>query len=112
MKSIDYKAMGARIRKQRELLGLTREKLAEQLEVSPKFCSDIELGIKGMSLQTLSKLSDILHLNTDYILFGAQGTDTAEIDMLLRMFRQCPPQHREELMVIVQTFLQAVSEET
>ena len=53
MKEINYKEMGARIRTQRELLGYTREKLAEKLDVSPKFCSDIELGVKGMSLNTL-----------------------------------------------------------
>ena len=53
MKEINYKEMGARIRTQRKLLGYTREKLAEKLDVSPKFCSDIELGVKGMSLNTL-----------------------------------------------------------
>lgn len=37
MKTIDYKLMGARIRTQRELLGYTREQLAEKLEVSSKF---------------------------------------------------------------------------
>ncbi|MBO5384667.1 MAG: helix-turn-helix transcriptional regulator, partial [Ruminococcus sp.] len=72
MKEINYKEMGARIRTQRKLLGYTREKLAEKLDVSPKFCSDIELGVKGMSLNTLAKLSDILCMNVDYILFGDQ----------------------------------------
>ncbi|MBR6669858.1 MAG: helix-turn-helix transcriptional regulator, partial [Ruminococcus sp.] len=65
MKEINYKEMGARIRTQRELLGYTRENLAEKLDVSPKFCSDIELGVKGMSLNTLAKLSDILCMNVD-----------------------------------------------
>lgn len=46
MKTINYKLMGERIRRQRELLGLTREQLAEKLDVSAKFCSDIELGVK------------------------------------------------------------------
>lgn len=39
--------MTERIRTQRELLGYTREKLSEKLNVSAKFCSDIELGVKG-----------------------------------------------------------------
>ena len=42
MKTIQYKDMGARIRAQRERLGYTREQLAEKLDVSTKFCSDIE----------------------------------------------------------------------
>ena len=36
------KQIGIRIRTQRELLGYTREELAEKLDVSAKFCSDID----------------------------------------------------------------------
>ena len=50
---MDWPAVGRRIRKQREYLGYTRERFAELLEVTPKFCSDIELGVKGMSVPTL-----------------------------------------------------------
>lgn len=48
-------AIGTRIRSQREYLGYTREQLAGYLGVTPKFCSDIELGAKGMSVPTLCK---------------------------------------------------------
>ena len=64
---MDWTAVGSRIRKQREYLGYTREQLAEQLDVSTKFCSDIELGVKGMSIPTLCKIARILRLSTDYI---------------------------------------------
>ena len=67
---MDWSLIGARIRKQREYMGLTREQFAELLEVTPKFCSDIELGVKGMSVPTLCKISRILRLPIDYILFG------------------------------------------
>ncbi len=74
MKELDYKKTGSRIRAQRELLGYTREQLAKKLDVSTKFCSDIELGVKGVSIQTLAKLSDLLNLPTDYILFRESET--------------------------------------
>ena len=67
---VDRKAIGRRIRFQREQLHLTREELAEKLEVSAKFCADIEYGMKGMSMTTLNRLSEILNLSTDYILKG------------------------------------------
>ena len=67
---MDWGVIGARIRKQREYMGFTREQFAELLDVTPKFCSDIELGVKGMSVPTLCKISRILRLSTDYILFG------------------------------------------
>lgn len=63
MKTINYRLMGEQIRRQRELLGLTIERLAEKLDVSVKFCSDIELGVKGMSMTTLARMSDILCTN-------------------------------------------------
>ena len=50
---MEWAEIGSRIRRQREYLGYTREQFAELLEVTPKFCSDIELGIKGMSVPTL-----------------------------------------------------------
>lgn len=104
MKTIDYKLMGARIRTQRELLGYTREQLAEKLEVSSKFCSDIELGIKGMSMNTLAKLSDILCMSVDFILFGEQA------DTLIAMLRQCPEKYRSNLITIVRAFTDSVSD--
>jgi transcriptional regulator with XRE-family HTH domain len=67
---MDLKAIGRRIRFQREQMHLTREELAEKLEVSAKFCADIEYGMKGMSMTTLNNLSEILNLSTDYILKG------------------------------------------
>ncbi len=44
---MDWVSIGGRIRRQREFLGYTREQFAELLDVTPKFCSDIELGVKG-----------------------------------------------------------------
>lgn len=77
--TIDMKGMGQRIRAQREAIHMTRAELADKLTVSSKFVSDIEGG-KGVSIKTLYKLSQILHLTTDYILAGdkkdvAKGVD-------------------------------------
>lgn len=99
------KEMGIRIRKQRELLGFTREKLAERLNVSPKFCSDIEAGAKGMSLETLCKLSKELMISTDYILFGKTHSDTD--DELLYLINLCDREKAEYLKTIIRSFVQA-----
>ena len=110
MKTVDYKEMGTRIRTQRELLGYTREQLAEKLDVSTKFCADIELGVKGVSIQTLAKLSELLYLSTDYILFGEseQGT-SVELNMLVMLCQKCPEKSRKELLTIVNAFITATA---
>lgn len=82
---MDWPEIGARIRKQREFLGYTREQFAELLDITPKFCADIELGVKGMSIPTLCKISKILRLSTDYILFGKDGDSNPNpITLMLR----------------------------
>lgn len=69
-KDLNLLEMGERIRKHRELLGMTREQLAEKLDVSPKFIGDIEYGAKGMSLKRFCTLSQLLGVSTDYLLLG------------------------------------------
>jgi transcriptional regulator with XRE-family HTH domain len=97
---------GKRIRYQRELLKISREKLAEYLDVSPKFISDIELGIKGMSVKTLVKLSNVLKLSVDYILFGEnRKTNT---NHLLEAFSLCPSNKIEYAEDLLKLFLKAI----
>ncbi len=108
MKNIDYKLMGARIRKQRELSGYTREQIAEKLDVSAKFCSDIELGIKGMSLQTLTKLCNILDMSSDYILYG--DTENPDTDTAISLVQKCPDEYKTNLNTIIRAFINSVSD--
>jgi len=105
VQDLDYKAIGARIKKQREYLGLTRDSLAEQLSVSVTFCRDFEIGAKGISIQTLAGLMSVLKLSADYILFGeAEGSDS---EPLLRMLESCPPEKRKYAEDILKAFLMA-----
>lgn len=99
------KEIGLRIRKQRELLGYTREQLAEKLNVSQKFCSDIEIGAKGMSVDTLCKLSKELMLSADYILFGNTSGD--DNDEIMRLINFCSHENLPYLENIIRNFIKA-----
>lgn len=103
---MDWNKIGARIRKQREYLGYTREQFAECLEVTPKFCSDIELGVKGMSVPTLCRISKTLKLSTDYILWGSDAAN--EQPPIYHMLQQCPEEKLPYIEEIVKAFLLAV----
>ena len=106
MQELDFKLIGNRIRKQREFLGYTREQMAEQLSVSVNFCRDIEIGAKGMSIQTLAKLASILKLSLDYILLGI--TWNGDIEPLVLMISSCKPEKLKYVEDIVKTFLLAI----
>lgn len=72
--------IGRRIRQRRESLGLTREALAEQSELSVPFLSEVELGRKGASALTIKKLCEAMHTSADYLICGREiSTDFPEI---------------------------------
>ena len=106
MKELDFVAIGNRIRRQREFLGYTREYMAEQLSVSVNFCRDMEIGAKGMSIQTLVKISDTLKLSIDYILLDKTLDDKAEA--LIEMLNACKPEKRKYAEDILKSFLLAL----
>jgi transcriptional regulator with XRE-family HTH domain len=106
---LGYTEIGQRIRKQRELIGYSRENLAEKLGVSTKFCSDIELGLKGMSLETLSKLTSVLKMSSDYILFGDKPkSDESSVYELIEIFKHCPEEKVAYAEDLLRLFIKAV----
>lgn len=68
--NINLKEIGLRIRKEREKLGLSREKFAEIVGLSSYYIGQIERGDRNMSLETLIKICSSLTVSIDYILKG------------------------------------------
>ena len=62
--------IGEQVKKAREQASLTQEQLAEQIEVSPQYVSDLERGVVGISIPTLKKLCSVLYVTSDQILFA------------------------------------------
>ena len=68
---MDYVDMGKRVRKQRPLIGLTQQELAERIGVSTSFVGHVERGTRKASLETLVALSNALGVGVDYLLAGS-----------------------------------------
>lgn len=66
---IDLIGIGKRVKAARTEQRLTREQLAEIVNVTPHYIYEIERGMKAMSLETLSAIATALELSSDYILF-------------------------------------------
>lgn len=79
--AIQVNGIGARIRLEREKLGLSRETLAEIIDLSPFYIGQIERDERNMSIDTLIKVSDSLNISTDYIL---RGYDQYTQDILIQ----------------------------
>ncbi|PWL72916.1 MAG: hypothetical protein DBY25_01530 [Clostridiales bacterium] len=67
--------MGGRIRAIRKKVGLTSEQLANTMDISVQFLSDVERGKKSFSYENLIKLCRILRVSSDYILLGTEKSD-------------------------------------
>lgn len=70
MYEIDYIALGKRIRTERRKQDLTQEKLAELADISDSFMGHIERGGRILSVETLAKIANALHISIEYIVCG------------------------------------------
>jgi len=61
--AIDYMIIGKRIQEKRKSNGWTQEQLAEKLQVTVGYISQIERGITKVNLEMLGKLSNLYDCN-------------------------------------------------
>ena len=105
-KEINVK-IGARVRQAREQAKMTQERLAERLECSPQFVSDMERGVVGVSLGTLKRLCLTLGVSSDSILFGTKS-ETA-LDALADRCRVLSKEQFIILGEIIDKYIEAVT---
>lgn len=66
--TVNYENVGNKIRERRNFLKVTQENLANDINVSASFISDIENGRRKMSLETMIKISIALKKSLDYFI--------------------------------------------
>ena len=67
---LDYTSIGDRIRSYRELSRMTQEQLSELCSLSTGYIGHLERGTRSPSLETLAKISQILRVSLDDLVFG------------------------------------------
>ena len=98
--------VGQRVWQCRTGLGLSREKLAERLDITPQYVSDIEQGKKCMSMSIFVELGQVLGVGLEYLAHGTPPEDPA-VDRLERHLRQTTPLDRELAAQMLLLALQA-----
>lgn len=71
-KTIVKRENGIRLRKLREALGYTQERMAEALDVSVTLYKKMESGSYNISVKTLRKIKGFTGISIDYLMFGEQ----------------------------------------
>ena len=74
--NVDYKLIGQRIKCARKRTGMTQEVLAERLDVSIGYVSQVERGITKISLDLLAAISSILGCDIASLVSESATTST------------------------------------
>lgn len=78
--------IGANIKRERENAGFTQDRFSELLGIGSKSLSSIERGVVGVSLTTLLKICDILHISANVLLYEQDRKNDADsIALQLKM---------------------------
>lgn len=99
--------IGEQVRIAREQVKLTQEALAEKIDVSPQYISDLERGVVGIALPTLKKLCSTLGVASDQILFGTQVQDRGVV--LSNACNSLTKEQFDILLDMVNCFVKAVN---
>ena len=100
---IDYKAIGRRIHKHRKNIHMTQAVLAEKLDVSESFVSQVERGTAKVSLQRLDQIAEILNVDISLLVSNIGNIENgklfSEIDEIIKEW----PDFEKEILVRVLT---------
>ena len=97
---LDYIAIGDRIRKYRELSRMTQEQLSESCSLSTGYLGHLERGTRSPSLETLVKISQILRVSLDDLVFGKTEINNNMIKILALTLEEKDP---EKVKVFLKT---------
>ena len=113
-----YKEIGQRIRLRRIELGYDIKQLAEMTDINYSQMSGIENGRYAFNIERLDRISRVLNLPVQMILYGYADTDdpaavqasapTAQLKHIVGVLCSCPIEHMKYLEAIVENFIQAI----
>ena len=83
---MDYKKLGNNIRNARLNLNMTQEELAEKIDVSSVFISQIENTARKPSLETIYKISNVLLVSIDDLVKQEKviNEDISELQVIMK----------------------------
>lgn len=96
------KEIGERVRKARLAKGMSQAQLAEALNISPPYVSNIETGKHIMKITLLIKLTEALGVSNDWILRNAtREADEYTSEEFDQLLRDCSPSEKAHLMKLL-----------
>ena len=99
--------MGDRIKEIRKKRHLTQEQLAEQVDVTVEYISQLERGLSTPSMQVFVKILEVLDASADYLLRDMVSTDNPYGDkQIAARLERLSPKQRRALMAIIDAYME------
>ena len=95
--------VGKRITELREAAGITTNRLANLCGLSQSFIRSVELGEKGITVESLRLICDTLQISLKDFFDVPEETPVAEREQLIRMIEGLNVRQRESLMAFLKT---------
>lgn len=90
---MDYYEIGQRIRKVRKAQHMSQEKLADLTDISVTHMSHIETGNTKLSLAVFEKITVVLGVQADVLLFGdARTSKVGAVNRTIELLESCDAQ--------------------
>lgn len=99
--------VGQRVWQYRKEAGMTKEALAERMDITSQYLNDIEQGKKCMSMAYFVRLGQIFHIGLDTLAWGVQPEDPA-VDQMVRRLRAMSPEDRSMAVNMILSAAKAV----
>lgn len=98
----DWKNFGFRTKKNREAIGMSKEKFSEKINRSENYVSSLEKGDTSCSVHTLYQITKALKVSSDNLLFGEKfdmnnKESFSNKEILLNIIERCD---EEELSIL------------
>ena len=109
----DRITVGKRIHQKRIQLGLSQDELAVRINRATNYCSDIERGMCGMSIETMLSISKALDMSLDYMMFGEVSEIEKEWQQkdaltLIHIIEKAPATQRNYAIRLLKLFIAAI----
>jgi transcriptional regulator with XRE-family HTH domain len=107
MQDLDFRTIGANIRRRRRELGITQEFIANGLDVNPSHISNIECGRANPSLTALIKIANLLQCSVDCFIseeytYRIDKTKEPSVDdRIMEKLKYCEVEKKERVLKMI-----------
>ena len=107
---MDYCSLGINIKTERKKVHMTQEELAEKVDISTVFVSQIENANRKASLETVYKISKALNITIDDLLSDEKQKTIDDVDELLFLLQSRSDTEKKFVTEIVKNILEQLED--